>query len=123
MCLCVCIRVFKASLVPLAVVQEDGDWQGYLKLESCGPSKPQMRLLPSAHASSPLAHYQRDDRLGQAQLLALILQNLAPTENKEGPPGPKKGRPGELQASQSHLCAQQDHGADPPGNYARAHGK
>jgi len=24
---------------------------------------------------------------------------------------------------QSHLCAQQDHGADPPGNYAKAHAK
>ena len=35
----------------------------------------------------------------------------------------KKGRPRELQASQSHLCAWQDHGADPPGNYAKAHGK
>jgi len=35
----------------------------------------------------------------------------------------KKGRPGELQASQSHLSAWQDHGADPPGNCARAHGK
>ncbi|GAB0188532.1 triadin [Grus japonensis] len=35
----------------------------------------------------------------------------------------KKGRPGKLQTSHSHLCAQQDHGADPPGNYAQAHGK
>ena len=31
----------------------------------------------------------------------------------------KKGKgPRELQASQSHFCAWQDHGADPPGNYA-----
>ena len=38
----------------------------------------------------------------------------------------KKGKsedPGKLQASQSHLCAHQDNGADPPGNYAKAHGK
>ncbi|GAB0182897.1 mitochondrial enolase superfamily member 1 [Grus japonensis] len=34
----------------------------------------------------------------------------------------KKGKKcGELQAS--HLCAWQDHGADPSGNYAQAHGK
>jgi len=25
--------------------------------------------------------------------------------------------------SRSHLCARQNHGADPPGNYAKAHGK
>jgi len=35
----------------------------------------------------------------------------------------KKGRPEELQASQSYFCAWQDHGADPPGNYAKAHRK
>ncbi|GAB0207137.1 hypothetical protein GRJ2_003179300 [Grus japonensis] len=35
----------------------------------------------------------------------------------------KKGRPRELQAGQSHLRAWQDHGADPPGDYAQAHGK
>ena len=29
----------------------------------------------------------------------------------------------ELQASQSHLCAWQDHGTDPPVNYAKACGK
>lgn len=29
----------------------------------------------------------------------------------------------ELQASQTHLCAGQDHGADPPGNNAKAHGE
>jgi len=29
----------------------------------------------------------------------------------------------ELQVSQSHLCGAQDHGADSPGNYAKAHGK
>jgi len=32
----------------------------------------------------------------------------------------KEGRPGELQTSQSHLCFQQDHGANPPGSYAKA---
>jgi len=35
----------------------------------------------------------------------------------------KTGRPEKLQASQSQLCVQQDHGAGPPGNYAKAHGK
>ncbi|GAB0210397.1 mitochondrial enolase superfamily member 1 [Grus japonensis] len=35
----------------------------------------------------------------------------------------RKGRPRELQAGQSHLHAWQDHGADPPGDYAQAHGK
>lgn len=83
--------VFKASSVPLSVVQADGDWQGYLKLEVCGPSKPQMQLLPSAHASSPLAHYQRDERLGKAPLLAPTLQNLAPTECVEGPRTKSRG--------------------------------
>ena len=33
----------------------------------------------------------------------------------------KQGKTGELQASQSHLCARQGHGANPPGNYAKAH--
>jgi len=35
----------------------------------------------------------------------------------------KKRRPRELQTSQCHLCAWQDHGADPPGKYAKAHGR
>lgn len=35
----------------------------------------------------------------------------------------KKARPRELQASQSHLCTQHGHGADPPVNSAKAHGK
>jgi len=35
----------------------------------------------------------------------------------------KEGRPTELPVSQSHLCTWQDHGADLPGNYAKAHGK
>jgi len=43
--------------------------------------------------------------------------NITPIFEKEN-----KGRPRELQASQSHLFAQRDHGADPPGNYVKAHG-
>jgi len=36
----------------------------------------------------------------------------------------KKEDPGNYRPiNQSHLCAQQDHGANPPGNYAKAHGK
>ena len=51
-----------------------------------------------------------------------------PTDWKRGNITPffkkgKKGRPRKLQVSQSHLCAQQDHEADPPGNYAKTHGK
>ncbi|GAB0188774.1 mitochondrial enolase superfamily member 1 [Grus japonensis] len=50
-----------------------------------------------------------------------------PTDWKRGNITPifkrEKGRPRELQDSQSHLCAQQDHGEDPPGNYAQSHGK
>lgn len=34
--------------------------------------------------------------------------------------GKKKGRPGKIQASESHLCLQ-DHGADHPGKYSKAH--
>lgn len=71
--LCVCFPVFKASSVPLAVVQTGGDWQGLLKLESNGPSKQQMYLLPSSDPSSHLAHYKGNERLGQALLLALTL--------------------------------------------------
>ncbi|GAB0208024.1 mitochondrial enolase superfamily member 1 [Grus japonensis] len=44
--------------------------------------------------------------------------NITPISKKG-----KKGRPRELQAGQSHLCAWQDHGADPPRDYAQAHGK
>ncbi|GAB0207787.1 mitochondrial enolase superfamily member 1 [Grus japonensis] len=51
-----------------------------------------------------------------------------PTDWKRGNITPifkkgKKGRPRELQAGQSHLHPWQDHGADPPGDYAQAHGK
>lgn len=35
----------------------------------------------------------------------------------------EKTKTRELQAAQSHLGAQQDHGVDPPRNYAKAHGK
>ncbi|GAB0204075.1 cAMP-dependent protein kinase inhibitor alpha [Grus japonensis] len=44
-------------------------------------------------------------------------------QSSEVPTDWKKGRPGELQAGQSHLCVWQDHGADPPGKYAQAHGR
>jgi len=51
-----------------------------------------------------------------------------PTDWKRGNTTPvlKKGKkddPGNYKATQSHLCAQQDHGAEPSGNYAKAHGK
>ena len=32
-----------------------------------------------------------------------------------------KGGPGELQAGEHHLCAWEDHGADPPRSYIKAH--
>lgn len=60
-----------------------------------------MQLLPLAHASSPLAHYQRDETLGQALLPPLTLQNLAPTECVEGPlvmQGPRTKSRGPLSA-------------------------
>lgn len=34
---------------------------------------------------------------------------------------PEKGRPGELQAGEPHLCPREDHGADPPRSYVKAH--
>jgi len=56
-----------------------------------------------------------------------LQSSKVPTARKRGNITPflkrEKGRPGELQASQSHLCAWQAHGACPPGNYAKAHGK
>ena len=51
-----------------------------------------------------------------------------PTDWKKGNITPifkkgKKGRLREQKASQSHLYAWQDHGVDPPGNYAKAREK
>lgn len=88
LCVCVCSSLcLKPAQFLFAVLQTDGDCQGYLKQKSCGPSKPQMWLHPSAHAHSPIAHYQREKRLGQMPFLPLTLQNLALTEHVEGPPG------------------------------------
>jgi len=67
-----------------------------------------------------------------AKPLSIIFEKLwqsgeVPTDWKRGNVTPpffktgKKGEPAELQVSQSDLCAWQDHGAGPPGNYAKAH--
>lgn len=68
-------------------------------------------------------------RIKIAKLLSIIFGTLqwsceASKDCKRGKIFPvfKKGKK-ELQASQSHFCAQCDHGADPPGNHAKAHGE
>ncbi|PKU44318.1 rna-directed dna polymerase from mobile element hypothetical protein [Limosa lapponica baueri] len=65
-----------------------------------------------------------------AKSLSIIFEKLwqsgeVPTDWEHNPDiqKRKKRRPRELQASQPHLCAWQDHGADPPGISAKAHGK